>query len=87
MGKAGEKQKRCGRQRTHPKSERSTETVAEIGTENLSDMWDKFIGEMGRNAAFPPCQGCGLAMMIGQITPTKIQPTDDRTQQRNCQRG
>jgi hypothetical protein len=35
----------------------------------MSDMFDKHTGEMGRNAAFPPCESCGLAMVIAQITP------------------
>jgi hypothetical protein len=53
-----------------PQSGQPEDAAGEIGAENLSDMFDKLIGQMGRNAAFPPCKGCGLAMEIAQITPT-----------------
>jgi hypothetical protein len=50
----------------------------ETGAESLSDMADKIIGEMDRNAVFPPCQACGLAMEIAQITPTSNTTHEER---------
>ncbi len=50
----------------------------ENGGEDLSDMCDKLLGEMDRNAAFPPCQSCGLAMVIVQITPNDDPAYEER---------
>jgi hypothetical protein len=51
-------------------SEQPEDAGGKIDAENLSDMFDELIGQIGRSAAFPPCKGCGLAMEIAQITPT-----------------
>ncbi len=59
-------------------SEPFKETAPERGADNLPDMFDKIIGEMGRNAVFPPCQGCGLAMELAQITPTNDPAHEER---------
>jgi hypothetical protein len=59
-------------------SEPLKETARDIGSENLPDMFDKIIGEMGRNAVYPPCQGCGLAMEVAQITPTDNPTYEER---------
>jgi hypothetical protein len=69
MEKSGEKQMRRPKISDKKQSEQFKETAREISAENLSDMFDKIIGEIGRNVVFPPCQGCGLAMEIAQITP------------------
>src|SRR5580704_545690 len=68
--KTGEEQKRKAKMKDKRQSERSEATARPVGAEDVSDMSDKLIGEMGRNAAFPPCQSCGLAMVIVQIMPT-----------------
>jgi hypothetical protein len=77
MGKLGEKQKKKPI-KAKRQSERFKEAAREIGAENLSDMFDKLIGEMGRNVVFPPCQGCGLAMVIAQITPSNNRAYEER---------
>ena len=78
MGKRGEKQKKKPKVKDKRQSERFKETAREVGADNLSYMFDKLIGEMGRNAAFPPCPGCGLAMVIAQITPSKNPAYEER---------
>jgi len=54
------------------------EPARESGADNLPDMFDKIIGEIGRNAVFPPCQGCGRAMEVSQITPTNNPTYEER---------
>lgn len=78
MKKAGEEQTRKPKIKDKRQSERSMETARQVGAEDASDMFDKLIGEMGRNAAFPPCQSCGLAMVIVQIMPADDPAYEDR---------
>jgi hypothetical protein len=78
MKKAGEEQTRKPKIKDKRQSERSKETARQVGAEDASDMFDKLIGEMGRNAAFPPCQSCGLAMVIVQIMPADDPAYEDR---------
>ena len=66
MGKSGEEQKK------------ETGDDQQSGAENLPEMFDKIIGEMDRNVVFPPCQGCGLAMEVAQITPTDNPDYEER---------
>jgi hypothetical protein len=40
----------------------------------VADMTDKLVGEVARHAAFPPCRGCGSAMLL-----ILVRPRDDKT--------
>jgi predicted RNA-binding Zn-ribbon protein involved in translation (DUF1610 family) len=47
-------------------------------TQNLSEMTDRLLGEIARDAAFPPCKSCGLAMEIVQIVPADKSTHEER---------
>ena len=69
MEKAGEKQKKKPEIKDKQQSEGFKETARQVGADNPSDAFDKIIGEMGRNLAFPPCPSCGKAMGLVQVMP------------------
>jgi hypothetical protein len=78
MGNVGGKQNNRPKIKGNRQSERLAEITGGVGSENLAEMSDKLIGEIGRNAAFPPCQSCGLAMVIVQITPRDDRAYEER---------
>lgn len=46
--------------------------------DRTSEMFDQIIGEIDRNAAFPPCRVCGVAMDLFLVTPENDTTAEER---------
>ena len=66
---------RANRMKDKRQFEPFKEPARESGADNLPDMFDKIIGEMGRNACFHLAKGVALQWRSPKLLPPIIQPT------------